>query len=79
MNTKVNLTTFAAILALGGALLFSYSFLDNGKYFEIAKNLELYADLYRELDESYVDEINPAGLMRKGIDSMLKTLDPYTN
>lgn len=79
MNTKLNYTAFSLVLAFLGILTVTYSFLDNSKYFEVAKNMSLYADLYRELDESYVDKIEPAGLMRKGIDSMLRTLDPYTN
>ncbi|HRI27615.1 MAG TPA: S41 family peptidase [Chitinophagales bacterium] len=80
MKLKKYITLFAALIALLGTATLSYSFWDNGsKYFEIAKNMSLYADLYRTLDENYVDKIEPAGLMRKGIDSMLKTLDPYTN
>ncbi|QQS28309.1 MAG: S41 family peptidase [Sphingobacteriales bacterium] len=79
MNTKFNFSIFALVIAFLGILTFSYSFFDNSKYFEVAKNMSLYADLYRELDENYVDKIEPASLMKKGIDSMLKTLDPYTN
>lgn len=80
MKLKKHITLFAALIALLGTATLTYSFWDNGsKYFEIAKNMSLYADLYRTLDENYVDKIEPAGLMRKGIDSMLKTLDPYTN
>ncbi len=54
----------------------SISFVDN--YFDISKNLETFATLYRELNTYYVDEIDPATLMRTGIDAMLKSLDPYT-
>jgi carboxyl-terminal processing protease len=46
--------------------------------FEIAKNLDIYATLFRELNKNYVDEISPGDLMEKGIDAMLKSLDPYT-
>jgi len=52
---------------------------DYNKYFEIAKNLEIFANLYKELNTSYVDEVEPAQLMRTGIDAMLESLDPYTN
>ena len=56
---------------------FSYSFVDN--YFEVSKNLEIFATLYRELNIYYVDETNPGKLMETGINAMLETLDPYTN
>ena len=57
------------------------AFLDSSgsKQFEITKNLEIFANLYKELNTHYVDEVDPARLMRTGIESMLKTLDPYTN
>jgi len=47
-------------------------------YFEIAKNLDVFTTLYRELNNYYVDETDPGKLMKTGIDAMLKSLDPYT-
>lgn len=47
--------------------------------FEIAKNLDIFATLFRELVVNYVDEVNPSELMKTGIDEMLSSLDPYTN
>lgn len=55
----------------------SFSFVDN--YFEVSKNLDIFATLFRELNIYYVDETNPGDLMKKGIDDMLESLDPYTN
>ncbi len=52
---------------------------DHGKYFEISKNIEIYTNLYKELNTYYVDEVDPAKLMRTGLDAMLNSLDPYTN
>src|SRR6202008_4602708 len=49
------------------------------RYFEIAKNLDIFASLFREVNALYVDEVNPNKLMRTGIDAMLNSLDPYTN
>lgn len=49
------------------------------RYFEIAKNLDIFATLFKELNALYVDEINPNKAMRTSITSMLKELDPYTN
>jgi carboxyl-terminal processing protease len=62
---------------IGGYALISYSFVDN--YFEVSKNLDIFATLFRELNIYYVDETNPGDLMKKGIDDMLESLDPYTN
>jgi len=49
------------------------------RYFEIAKNLDIFASLYKEVNGLYVDEVNPNKLIRTGIDAMLNSLDPYTN
>lgn len=56
--------------------IFSMGFVD--KYFEISKNLDIFTTLYRELNIFYVDETDPGDLMKKAIDSMLESLDPYT-
>ncbi len=67
---------FIAML-IGGYAIISYSFVDN--YFEVSKNLDIFATLFRELNIYYVDETNPGDLMKRGIDDMLGSLDPYTN
>jgi carboxyl-terminal processing protease len=72
---KFKLLIVAALI--GGYALISYSFVDN--YFEVSKNLDIFATLFRELNIYYVDETNPGDLMKKGIDDMLESLDPYTN
>lgn len=51
----------------------------NGRYFDITKNLEIFNNLYKELNTNYVDEIDPNQIMKVGIDAMLATLDPFTN
>lgn len=48
-------------------------------FFEVSKNLEIFATLYKELNIYYVDETQPGDLMKTGIDAMLESLDPYTN
>ena len=55
-----------------------YSFNRDDKNFEIAKNLEIYYSLFRELNMFYVDEVNPNNLVKTSIDEMLGSLDPYT-
>lgn len=49
------------------------------KYFEITKNIEIFSNLYKEINAHYVDETDPSKLMKSGIDAMLKSLDPFTN
>lgn len=46
--------------------------------FEIAKSLDIYNSLLRELNLNYVDEINPGELNEAAIKAMLDGLDPYT-
>src|SRR5690349_21776558 len=62
------------------ALLVSLSFTRPAeRYFEIAKNLDMFATLFKEVNALYVDDVNPNILVRTGIDAMLASLDPYTN
>jgi carboxyl-terminal processing protease len=49
------------------------------RYFEIAKNLDIFASIFKEVNALYVDDVNPNKLIRTGIDAMLNSLDPYTN
>jgi carboxyl-terminal processing protease len=49
------------------------------RYFEIAKNLDIFATLFKEVNAFYVDDVNPNTLVKTGIDAMLESLDPYTN
>ncbi len=65
------------VLFIGGYSFLSVSFVDS--YFEVSKNLDIFATMFRELNIYYVDETNPGDLMKKGIDNMLESLDPYTN
>jgi len=52
---------------------------ENNRYFEISKNIEIFTNLYRELNTHYVDDLDPGKLMRTGIEAMVGSLDPYTN
>ena len=47
-------------------------------FFEIAKQIEIFTTLFKELNMNYVDEVNPAQLMDSAITGMLSELDPYT-
>ena len=55
-----------------------YSFNDDKKNFDIVKNLDIFYNVFRELNTYYVDDTNPEKLIKKGIDEMLGSLDPYT-
>ncbi len=50
----------------------------NDRLFALAKNIDIFATLVRELDSYYVDEIDPDRLVTIGINAMLGELDPYT-
>lgn len=65
------LPLFALLLALNASA--------QGKYFEISKNMEIFANAYKEVNHSYVDELDPGKVMARGLDAMLGGLDPFTN
>ena len=67
---------FTLVILVTGSF---FAFKSSDRYFEIAKNLEIFAAVYKEINSYYVDEVNPNTLMRTGIDAMLQSLDPYTN
>ena len=65
------------IPVVASSLLFvGVSFKDD--FFEIAKQIEIFTTLFKELNKNYVDETNPGDLMDKAIKGMLASLDPYT-
>jgi carboxyl-terminal processing protease len=74
-NKKPVLVILVALLSIG--LLFSFVN-KNDKLFAIAKNLDIFASLVRELDSYYVDDIDAEELVTIGINAMLEELDPYT-
>ncbi len=74
---KTGATIGTLLLTIMGFYAFSTN--NNSKYFKLAKNIELYGQIYKEVYDSYVDNVEPAGLMKKGVDAMMKSLDPYTN
>ncbi|NOX18922.1 MAG: S41 family peptidase [Chlorobi bacterium] len=65
-------------------LLFSFVFLtafvkgDSDKYFEIAKSIDIFGRIFKEINRNYVDEIDVQEFMLAGIKGMLSSLDPYT-
>lgn len=67
----------ATALLLAGTGFFSFTRTD--RYAEIARNMDIFATLYHEVNQNYVDDVNPSIIMKSGIDAMLAELDPYTN
>ena len=69
-------------IVIVGVIVFAisfYSFKQDDKNFQIAKNLDIYYTLFRELNLFYVDDVEPNKLVKTSIDKMLESLDPYTN
>ena len=60
-------------------MVMSFSLYKNDKLYEISKNIEIFVKVYKELNNNYVDDLDPGKLMRTGIDAMVGSLDPYTN
>ncbi|WP_455664487.1 S41 family peptidase [Phocaeicola sp.] len=64
-------------VALAGGALFSFTKGDD-RNFQIAKNLDVFNAVFKELDMFYVDTIDPEKVIKYGIDAMLVQTDPYT-
>ena len=63
------------------SFLIIFSFSNNCKAqhdFEIAKNVDIFISILKELNAKYADEISPGDLTKTAIDAMLSSLDPYT-
>jgi carboxyl-terminal processing protease len=73
---NVMMLVLVAVAAFGLATTLAK---EDNKYFEISKNIEIFSNLYKEINTFYVDDLDPSNTMRIGIDAMLESLDPYTN
>jgi carboxyl-terminal processing protease len=74
MKNKI-LIPIIAIVLFGSV---GFTSLVKSDFFEIAKQLEIFTTLYKELNMNYVDEVTPAALMDNAIKGVLEDLDPYT-
>jgi carboxyl-terminal processing protease len=75
-SVRIIIIVFSVLLVAGISTGFLAS--QETRDFRIAKNLDIFFSLFRELNTFYVDTIDPDKLIKAGIDDMLKTLDPYT-
>ncbi len=73
MKKRYILLMTAVLLAVGG-----WAQEVKNHNLEVAKNLEIFNALYRNLDMMYVDTLDANKVVTAGIDAMLNTLDPYT-
>jgi carboxyl-terminal processing protease len=72
-------STYKFLLPLAIVFLAAFAYRPAEKYFEIAKSLDIFSTLFKEVNTYYVDEVDPKKLIDKGIGEMLNTLDPYTD
>lgn len=79
MKRLFKIRWIAALLIVAGAVVFLGFKSGDNRSFQIAKNLDIFNSIVKELDMFYVDTIDPNKTIREGIDAMLYSLDPYTN
>ena len=66
---------YAIVLVIGIVTFLGFK---EGDDFKIAKNLDIYYSLFRDVNIYYVDETDPEEMIENSINAMLKKLDPYT-
>jgi carboxyl-terminal processing protease len=76
MKRKGRLSVVVSVICI---LFIAFTFIAaTDKDFKIAKNLDIFVTLFREVDLYYVDEKDPEDLINASISGMLESLDPYT-
>lgn len=70
---------FVAGISMASVLFLFIQAKNTDSYFEISKNLDIFTNIFKELNTYYVDPIEPGKLVKTGVDAMLENLDPYTN
>ena len=76
MGKYIKIFFWIAIISISISL---FSFNTSDRFFEIAKSMETFASLFKEVNKYYVDEVEPTEMANEAINSMLASLDPYTN
>lgn len=74
MRSSIKKIGLLSVLIVG----ISATTVNNDRLYEISKNIEIFVNVYKELNKNYVDDLDPSQLMRVGIDAMVESLDPYT-
>ena len=70
--------TISSSIIMLGIIGIVFTGFDDNKDFETTKNLDIYYNLFKNLNNLYVDKIDPSKMIQTSIDEMLKSLDPYT-
>jgi carboxyl-terminal processing protease len=79
MKSKKTIVALLLLVVVSLPFIFTKTVTESDKnYFEITKNIRIMSAVYDKLNTYYVDEPQPGDLMKKGIDAMLESLDPYT-
>ena len=78
MSKKIKRIVIISFIAIITTSFFGFKVYDDGDDFEIAKSLDIFHSLVREVRMLYVDETDISQLIKESIDEMLKKLDPYT-
>lgn len=76
-NRQIIRAVFSLVLVAGVVFMLSFK-KGNNHDFEVAKNMEIFNSIVKELDMLYVDSLDANATVKKGIDAMLYSLDPYT-
>jgi carboxyl-terminal processing protease len=76
-TSSIRIKRHILLPVLGAVFFLSLASFKND-FFEIAKQIEIFTEMYKQLNMNYVDETNPAELMDNAIEGMLSDLDPYT-
>lgn len=74
LGKKALLIVGAVLIVVSSSFLISFRSQD----FKMAKSLDIYFTLFKELNLFYVDETDPEELLKTGVNAMLESLDPYT-
>jgi carboxyl-terminal processing protease len=75
-------TRFRKFFTISLIAIFSFVLIaasNSGSFFEVTKQLDIFATLYKELNVYYVDTINSEKLFQTGVRAMCESLDPYTD
>jgi len=72
---KISKLALAGLVGVAISLTLAYT----PNYFEISKQLDIFTNVFKEVNLYYVDETEPGELMTEAMESMLSSLDPYTN
>jgi len=76
-SKNIFIKSLAIVLITGITSTIFWSF-KKGDDFKIAKSMDIFYSLFRDVNVYYVDETNPENLVETGINAMLDELDPYT-